>query len=354
MSTDEGWTRVHRKSRRHRPSSAKSIASTQPHSSPDTFAPRTSGVLRPPEALRADYDKLRAEWLASPACAALLRLLDAQPPRVVVPVRRAVCLGIGTFDPADGAWEAKRAAYVQLCAFSTIVSQLEKYTQLSVECVFQDPIFTPSDISFLTALGHRVVPSPAAYALVEGTTLLFAVHLYRPIYAAAFQQPDLPAMFVGTGWDVWDTVTMEEATDLENMKRMDRTYTRHEFPQDAASTAFSSTSIYFAPQGAKPSAARPPSSEQGRGAVVEEASGDASRQGGKALVSADEKADKPVEKDITDKTITDKNTSSKEEPIDEDIINKDTGSKEEPTDKDIINEGTGSKQKVEKRSIGRV
>lgn len=63
---------------------------------------------------------------------------------------------------------------------------------------------TDSDTAFLTALGHRIVASPAAYALIDDETLLFAVHLYRPIYAAALQSC-LPAIFVGTGWDVWDS-----------------------------------------------------------------------------------------------------------------------------------------------------
>lgn len=40
---------------------------------------------------------------------------------------------------------------------------------------------------------------------------------------------------------------MEKATDLENMKIMEETYSKHAFPQDTASTAFSSTSIYFKP-----------------------------------------------------------------------------------------------------------
>lgn len=40
---------------------------------------------------------------------------------------------------------------------------------------------------------------------------------------------------------------MEKATDLENMKIMEDTYSKHPFPQDMSSTAFSSTSIYFKP-----------------------------------------------------------------------------------------------------------
>ncbi|OAR02935.1 hypothetical protein LLEC1_04937 [Akanthomyces lecanii] len=258
MAVDGGWTHVKRKSRRSASSPSKPATATH------TFAPRTTGVLRPPEALRADHDRIHAQWLASPAHEALIQLVDehAKDLRVC----RVVCLGIGTFDPDDGAWEAKRAAHAQLCALSTLTSQLQRYSKGSIECIFQEPIFTHSDESLLRALGHRVVASPAAYELIDDATLLFAVHLYRPIYAAALKS-SLPAIFVGTGWDVWDTVMMEKSSDLENMKKMDEIYTRHAFPQDAASTAFSSTSIYFrplpdsAPLESAPQVARPPSPE---------------------------------------------------------------------------------------------
>ncbi|PMB71421.1 hypothetical protein BM221_001510 [Beauveria bassiana] len=182
MSTDEGWTRVKRKSRQN-PSEKTHTA--EAHHLPETFTPRTHGLLRPPESLRADHDKIHAQWLDSPAHEALIRLVDSHAQSLQID--KAVCLGIGTFDPEDGGWEAKRAAYVQLCALSTLTSQLD------------------SDKSFLTSLGHRVVSSPAAYSLIDNATLLLAVHLYRPIYAAALQL-NLPAIFIGTGWDVWDTI----------------------------------------------------------------------------------------------------------------------------------------------------
>ncbi|KGQ03093.1 hypothetical protein BBAD15_g11689 [Beauveria bassiana D1-5] len=265
MSIDEGWTRVKRKSRQN---PSKKTYTAEAHHLPETFTPRTHGLLRPPESLRADHDKIRAQWLDSPAHEALIRLVDSHAQSLHID--KAVCLGIGTFDPEDGGREAKRAAYVQLCALSTLTSQLvsspwgknlfvscslssrptniatEKYSKHSIECIFQEPIFTDSDKSFLTSLGHRVVSSPAAYSLIDNATLLLAVHLYRPIYAAALQL-NLPAIFIGTGWDVWDTVTMEHSSDLDNMKKMHSMYSRHAFPQDITSTAFSSTSIYFMP-----------------------------------------------------------------------------------------------------------
>lgn len=73
-----------------------------------------------------------------------------------------------------------------------------------IDCFFQDPIFTESDKAFIARLGHQVVESPKGCDMVNPDTLLFAVHLYRPIYAMALKD-HLPAVFVGTGWDVWDS-----------------------------------------------------------------------------------------------------------------------------------------------------
>lgn len=81
---------------------------------------------------------------------------------------------------------------------------LAKYNKEPIECIFQEPIFTESDKRFITDLGHTIVESPAAYERIDQHTLLIGVHLYRPIYAEALKSC-LPAIFIGTGWDVWDT-----------------------------------------------------------------------------------------------------------------------------------------------------
>ncbi|KAJ6780168.1 hypothetical protein PWT90_01984 [Aphanocladium album] len=353
MPQDEGWTHVKRKSRRNAPSRSQPGESS---SVPDTFAPRTTGVLRPPEALRQDYDKIRTQWRESAAHQALIKLVNDHGKGLRM--KKAVCLGIGTFDPEDGAWETKRAAYVQLCALETLVSQLalpilasllrranlsdrcfrvvarraaiitprrakrgrkkkanagaEQYTNSSIEIIFQEPIFTTSDIGFLSTFGHRVVPSPAAYALIDTSTLLFAVHLYRPIYAAALQT-SLPAIFVGTGWDVWDTVTMEKSNDLENMKKMDERYTRHAFPQDEASTAFSSTSIYFMP----PPEVHLAKEDDSRGGDCRRISGsEDGREEGKATPIVNEEESTANEDAVVERTV-DKGESSEEHGIED-------------------------------------
>lgn len=122
MAVDNGWTHVKRKSRRNASFPRKTATATHPP--PDTFAPRTTGVLRSPEALRADHERINAQWLESPAHEALIQLVDEHAKGLRI--SKVVCLGIGTFDPDDGAWEAKRAAYAQLCALSTLTSQLRE------------------------------------------------------------------------------------------------------------------------------------------------------------------------------------------------------------------------------------
>lgn len=63
-------------------------------------------------------------------------------------------------------------------------------------------MFSTSDQSFLESRGHRVVESPDGFDLIDGKTLVFGIHLYRPIYAQALKS--LPAAFVGTDFDTWD------------------------------------------------------------------------------------------------------------------------------------------------------
>lgn len=152
-----------------------------------------------------------------------------------------MCLGIGTFDPPDGAWEAKRRTYTQLLAFEAIVDELEMATDTTVQCIFQEPLFTDADAEFLTSRGYSVVDAPLGSQTVTRDALLYGIHLYRPLYAEALKDGS-PAMFVGTGWDTWDQL-MLPVEDLQGLKRMDETYQKWEFPQQG--TAFSSTCLYW-------------------------------------------------------------------------------------------------------------
>lgn len=222
---DDEWTFVKpRRSRRSNPPGRADTSSP----APPTPARRT-GPPRPVRDIAAEYRALRAAWEPSPACRSLRALVAARAAAAAAPVTQAVCLGIGTFDPADGGWEARRRTYVQLIAFLVMVDELgappppfpahaaikwgnadvtdddaeKEAGARTVPCFFQEPVFTASDRAFIASLGHRVVDSPAGCERVDGATLLFGVHLYRPVYALALRNGP-PAVFVGTGWDVWD------------------------------------------------------------------------------------------------------------------------------------------------------
>lgn len=73
----------------------------------------------------------------------------------------------------------------------------------TIECFYQEPRFSQPDKDFIATLGGKVIESPESYCIIDETTLVFGVHLYRDIWAAALEK-SLPGMFVGTGWDVWD------------------------------------------------------------------------------------------------------------------------------------------------------
>ena len=116
---ESDWTYVQPRSRRGKPSTSVRRSAAAEEDSPHPKAHN----LRPVSSIRAEYFKIRSQWEASQSCNALRHLIETNFcdfEEVTV----AVCLGIGTFDPADGAWETKRNTLVQLIAFLVMVEQL--------------------------------------------------------------------------------------------------------------------------------------------------------------------------------------------------------------------------------------
>ncbi|RFU81107.1 srr1 domain-containing [Trichoderma arundinaceum] len=203
---DEGWTTV--KGRHRRPKNTKSAPSSL--LSPAT---RTVPHLEVTE-MKDEYNTVLRKFMKSTSYHIIRTIaweftLNAEQ----IPITKAICLGIGTFDPSDGSLAIKQKAHKQLAAFLVMVEeleipsltkpqQLEKHTGGHIECIFQEPMFTPGDISFLNEMGHRVVESPVGSEAVDSQTFLYGVHLYKDIYSMSLQG-ELPAVFVGTGWDAW-------------------------------------------------------------------------------------------------------------------------------------------------------
>ncbi|RCI15786.1 hypothetical protein L249_1728 [Ophiocordyceps polyrhachis-furcata BCC 54312] len=238
------WTfvRSRRRGRQKPPSPPPLVTSWKTATTPSSSSRTTSD-------LAAENDRLRSAWEQTSCCASLRRIVSSTACRV----RHAVCLGIGTFDPDDGGWQTRRTSFLQLAAFSVMVEELahiymrlEKISGSPIQCVFQEPLFTPSDREFLAGLGHHVVDSPEAFRHISHDSFLFGVHLYRPVYAMALDA-ELPVVFVGTGWHVWESASLSQIEDLHNLQAMDRSYAKAAFPQDPPSTAFSGTTIYWRP-----------------------------------------------------------------------------------------------------------
>lgn len=197
--TQNDWVKVHRrKGRRTRPSAT---APPAPASSVSLSIPAPSTPSLSVEQVKQEHDRISDQWKSSSSCRRLQELLSSH--STSSSVTKAICFGLGTFDPVDGAWEQKRKAHIQLAAFLAIVDYLRSKEGHAISCFFQDPIFNPVDKAFIESLGHQVVESPVGFQLVEPSALVFGVHLYRDVYSQIIAT-HTPAMFIGTAYEVWE------------------------------------------------------------------------------------------------------------------------------------------------------
>ncbi|KAI3318797.1 hypothetical protein HD806DRAFT_302818 [Xylariaceae sp. AK1471] len=236
----EGWVRVRRRKGRRTGGGAV----TAPASSIFSSAPVPSTPSLTLEQIKQNHDRFSDQWKSSPSCCRLQELLSSHTTGTRK-VTKAICFGLGTFDPADGSWEQKRKAHVQLTSFLTIVEHVQsKEKEHQVLCFFQDPIFNSVDKAFIASLGHQVVESPKGFQLVDPSTLVFGVHLYRDIYSEVIAT-HIPAMFIGTAYEVWEDFHGTENLDWARMKELDQLCDKVKFPENKADTTFSSTTIHW-------------------------------------------------------------------------------------------------------------
>ncbi|KAM0450610.1 hypothetical protein ACHAO4_006595 [Trichoderma viride] len=252
---EDDWVQVPlRKSKRPKPvpdpADAKAILA-QPTMRPRTLFPPASK-----EAIAGQHFYTLREYKESHECRLLQILIKVFKAQIKDshstedPIRKAVCLGIGSFDPDNGSWVTKEKAHVQFAAFSVILEEIQESCSNKIEVIFQEPAFNASDIEFVTSLGHQVVESPAAFDVIDDTTFVFGIHLYRDIYAQVFKNNEYPALFIGTGWDVWSDVsfrwTAEEKRSLTLLRAMETTHKKSPFPEARGRNIFYGTSIYWA------------------------------------------------------------------------------------------------------------
>ncbi|KAI1298093.1 hypothetical protein F5Y03DRAFT_275099 [Xylaria venustula] len=235
--SQEVWVRVNgRKGRRSRkkPTPTASVQCT--------LLPSPASLSL--EQIKQDHDRIAGQWKSLSSYSRLQLLLSNQETGVSGNVTTAICFGLGTFDPPDGAWEQKRKAHIQLVAFLTIVEHLQSKTSHRIRCVFQEPILNSVDKAFIADLGHEVVESPLGFQLVDPETLAFGIHLYRDIYSQVIAT-HIPAMFVGTSYETWEDSHGAENLDWTQMKQLDQLCVKAKFPENKGDTTFSSTVIHW-------------------------------------------------------------------------------------------------------------
>lgn len=222
-ATDD-WTFVKPKSRKNgKKQPVKPLPGAQTDATTPS-KPRTTG-LRSVEEIEREYETVKQRWEETGSAEKLRGAMKTERARIgKAKISSAVCFGLGTFDPEDGAWGQKRMSFIQLAAFLVMVDELsmsllfhrrcsdrhiiltssvEKGTDDTIQCVFQDPICTQSDKDFLSKMGHKAVDAPAGIDSIDEDCFFYAVHLYRPVYAAVVQKA-LPKIFVGTDFAEWE------------------------------------------------------------------------------------------------------------------------------------------------------
>lgn len=246
-NNDEEWKHVTRKKGRLRHVLAPAEC--------DDSATVVSSNPRPSltsDDIRLVHMRVESEWRASSCYEALQKLL-AEKKHDLPDVSKAICLGIGSFDPSNGSWRAKRTAHTQLEAFLTMAHALgtrrrsygnpadgpADHVARRISLVVQEPAFTAADKQFCESLGFRVVDD----AKVDAHTLVFGIHLYHQTWRQVLGGGVLPAVFVGTACEAWQAVA--SAPRLEPMTRMEAEYAKCVFPD--VEYMFSDTCVYWRP-----------------------------------------------------------------------------------------------------------
>lgn len=117
------WTRIVRKGKK--PGKKQRQPSHPPAAGPvENFQPNASPQLTVND-ITTNHDKVASKWRETDCCANLSELIKKHAASHA-PISRAICLGLGAFDPEDGSWVAQRRSHIQLAAFLTMVEILGK------------------------------------------------------------------------------------------------------------------------------------------------------------------------------------------------------------------------------------
>lgn len=88
----------------------------------ENFHPNGSPQLTVDD-IRADHERVASKWRATQCSKQLISTIKDKSVSHVK-ITRAVCLGLGPFDPEDSSWSAQRRSHIQLAAFLAMVDTL--------------------------------------------------------------------------------------------------------------------------------------------------------------------------------------------------------------------------------------
>ncbi|KAH6648664.1 hypothetical protein BKA67DRAFT_369779 [Truncatella angustata] len=236
---EESWTHVTSKRNRRGKKGPNVNDSIKCHA-----AARTATHLSVEE-IKSDHKKFSQQWTESDCYHKLKELI---PSKSYQPFpTKAICLGLGSFDPEDGSWQIRRRSHIQLAAFVTLVDCILPPGNQKLRCIFQEPCFTRGDVEFLESLGYEVVESPRGFEEVSEDAIVVGIHLYSDIYTKAFKGA-IPALFIGSGVDVWESrgFAFKDDPQWEKMRLLHDISDKIPFPDDKEFyPIFSDTTIHW-------------------------------------------------------------------------------------------------------------
>ncbi|KAK4230992.1 hypothetical protein QBC38DRAFT_277064 [Podospora fimiseda] len=243
--SEGGWSQVKRKGRRlrHVPN-ASAVTVNDEVSKADGLRPNPSPEYSINDLLQY-HKKVKQKFDESNCWLGVRERIDSVASKKKLPtITKAICLGTGPYDPADGSSQARRTAHVQTAAFCAVVDHLRAKGEQDIKCYIQEPRFTQVDKEFCAKLSLEAIDSPDGFYLIDQATLVFAIHLELEFCNLALKVS--PAAFIGTGLDEWLRVvdaSAEKPGPLIRFFELEATHHKSSFPD--VDFIFSSTSIYL-------------------------------------------------------------------------------------------------------------
>lgn len=166
----DGWSNVIGKRRAPLRNPSHRLATAEATAPPNDYAVWASATQRTLSAKRAEL-----------AASALLRAVKTALATLRRPIRNVVVLGLGSL-----CGNTRDSSFYQLALVCEMCALLN--TAMPLQCYFQDPAFTATDVRFFQDdRGDVVLQHPEAETHIGAETLLYAPHLEYEVLQAALR-----------------------------------------------------------------------------------------------------------------------------------------------------------------------